>query len=548
MKFENIYIESNDDVSAVVEKILNSRNENLILFLPEQSKITESILNLRLLYREAKSASKNIFLDTNEEEVKIMAGEVGIPILEQEKVSPTPVKKGPAFVRDIAPPKVKKINKERPGAEESEQPIFIKKKKISFTKDVKLKSFSNEEISEKELEKPKKTKKFFKFSKGLLIFILTAIVLFLAVGAMIYFFSRAEIQIITEKTNWQTQSAILASKSIEEADAENFKIPAEYLKFSRQVVQDFPATGTKDIQNKSRGKIKIYNSYSSTAQLLVSNTRFLSQEGKLFRLLSNTTVPGAQVEAGKVIPSFIEAEVIADQAGEEYNIGPSRFTIPGFKGTPKYDKFYAESQDSMKEGYIGQAKVISSEDLSGAKNKLIELAQISLEEEFQSKFPQGFKILNEAKSFNIEKTDFSHQIGERADSFRGNITLSLKIITFRESDVRDVFVYNAQKEMPFINNKELFSFEFQYGIPRVDFERGLLSFPVNASLVFRQKINTQDFKNRLPKMRKDKLQDFFKQFEGIEKINLEIKPSFLPFLPPNSKNLKIVVDPPENHQ
>ncbi len=74
-------------------------------------------------------------------------------------------------------------------------------------------------------------------------------------------------------------------------------------------------------------------------------TRFLALDGKIFRLTKGITVPGAKIVEGKIIPSSIEAAVIADQPGEAYNIGPvSRFSIPGLKGTPKYEAFYAESK------------------------------------------------------------------------------------------------------------------------------------------------------------------------------------------------------------
>ena len=62
MKFENIYIDANDDVSTIVEKILNSESSNFVIFVPEDSKLAESEINFKLLAREAKSAGKKIFL------------------------------------------------------------------------------------------------------------------------------------------------------------------------------------------------------------------------------------------------------------------------------------------------------------------------------------------------------------------------------------------------------------------------------------------------------------------------------------------------------
>ncbi len=554
MKLENIYIESDDDVSMVVERILNTQSDNVVLFIPEQAKISETILNLRLLFREAKAAKKKIFLNTEEEEVAAMAEEVGIPVMKY-KEPVKPVSRGPSFIRDIAPPSKNKKEKRIDGvkkeeteeeAEGAEAVVAFKKKAAKKIPSVRQwPTETEEEVSEKK-HSPRKIRHHRKIPKWLILSG-AAVIGVLVLGALgVYLFSSAEVQIITKKTVWQNQSAVLALKNLDEADLDNFKIPAEYLKFSRQAAQDFPATGLKDVKVKSSGKIKIFNAYSSTPQNLVTNTRFLSQEGKIFRLTAAVTVPGAKVEDGKIIPSFVEVKVVADQAGAEYNIGPTHFTIPGFQGTPKYDKFYADSAEAMTGGYVGQAKVISQEDLNQAQNQLTDLARVSLEEEFQSKFPQGFKILNEAKSFSADKITYSGLVGDRVDTFRGNITASLKAIAFRESDIQKVFLYNSIKGEADLNEKELFSSDFQYGMPRVDFEKGMISFPVSANLVFREKIDVSGFPEKLAGMGEKEFQKFFANLPGIENGIIRVKPSFLNFLPLNVKNINIVLDPTAN--
>lgn len=552
MKMENIYIESDDDVSRVVERILNTQSDNIVLFLPEQAKISETILNLRLLLREAKAAKKKIFLNTEEEEVAAMAEEVGIPVMKY-KEPVKPVSRGPSFIRDIAPPVrnkkervvdgVKKEEVLRP-LEKSEIPAVSKNNFVS-------KSVSSNWLNAQEEESEKKSalrksKRHRHLPKGVVLAGL-AIIIVLALGASgVYLFSSAEVQIVTKKITWQNQSAVLALKSLDEADQVNFKIPAEYLKFSRQASQDFPATGLKDVKVKSSGKIKIFNAYSSTPQNLVVNTRFLSQSGKIFRLTAGVIVPGAKVEAGKIIPSFVEVKVVADQAGAEYNIEPTHFTIPGFQGTPKYDKFYADSSEAMTGGYVGQAKIISQEDLNQAKSQLTELAQVSLDEEFQSKFPQGFIILNEAKSFTVEKIVYSGLVGDQMETFSGSVTASLKTIAFRESDIKGVFLASAIKSDSVLAEKELFSSDFQYGMPRVDFEKGMISFPVNATLVFRDQIDVSGFPKELAGLSEKQFQKFFADLPGIESGIIKVKPSFLNFLPLNVKNIKIVLDPTAN--
>ena len=82
-------------------------------------------------------------------------------------------------------------------------------------------------------------------------------------------------------------------------------------------------------------------------------------------------MPGAKIEEGKVIPSLIKARVAAEKAGDEYNIGPiDKFFIPGFKGSAKYNGFYAKSESNMAGGFVGEEAYPTDEDIKSAKLKI----------------------------------------------------------------------------------------------------------------------------------------------------------------------------------
>ena len=116
--------------------------------------------------------------------------------------------------------------------------------------------------------------------------------------------------------------------------AGNF-IQGEVLEAEKEVSQNFTAHGKKLKSTKAHGTMRIYNNYSTAAQTLVATTRFISNEGKLFRTKERVVIPGGYYEGGKLAAGFIDIEVIADQPGEDYNIDPSTFSIPGFVGTSK---------------------------------------------------------------------------------------------------------------------------------------------------------------------------------------------------------------------
>lgn len=98
---------------------------------------------------------------------------------------------------------------------------------------------------------------------------------------------------------------------------------------------------------KATGKIMIYNEFSTAEQKLIINTRFESPDGRIYKLAQSITVPGKKIINQQEIPGQIEAVVIAEEEGSQYNIDPTKFTIPAFKGGPKYEYFYGISTDSI---------------------------------------------------------------------------------------------------------------------------------------------------------------------------------------------------------
>lgn len=122
----------------------------------------------------------------------------------------------------------------------------------------------------------------------------------------------------------------------------------------------------KEVNQKAQGELTVYNNYSEAPQILIKNTRFQTEDGKIFRIGDSITVPG---KTGNT-PGSIKVKVSADTYGKEYNIAPTNFKIPGFKGTARYDAFYAKSDTSMTGGASGIVQIVSEADILNANSEL----------------------------------------------------------------------------------------------------------------------------------------------------------------------------------
>ena len=74
---------------------------------------------------------------------------------------------------------------------------------------------------------------------------------------------------------------------------------------------EFPATGTQNTSGKAKGKITIYNSYSTQVQKFVPS-RFQSESGKIFWTIVSVNVPGIQQKwkgcSGEITTDVVAAE------------------------------------------------------------------------------------------------------------------------------------------------------------------------------------------------------------------------------------------------
>lgn len=160
-----------------------------------------------------------------------------------------------------------------------------------------------------------------------------------------------------------------------------------------------PKRSVKKVFRKAEGDVVIYNNFSEQPQKFVKGTRISTTDGKIFRTTGDVVIPG---KSGST-PGQVNAHVQADVDGVEYNIGPTKFTIPGLKATPKFKDFYAESSKTMTGGASGNSNEVSDADLQKAiqdmRAKLVESAQSQI----GVNVPDGFTYNKDALILSTNK-------------------------------------------------------------------------------------------------------------------------------------------------
>jgi len=343
------------------------------------------------------------------------------------------------------------------------------------------------------------------------------------------FSSSAEIQ-IKARTAGHNFSGILTA----EKNKESGGIPFKEVTLSKENSVDLEAMGEEDVERKASGEIIVFNNYSQNPQTLIRNTRFETPEGLIYRTKDTITVPGFTTRNKETVPGQLRIRVYADFPGGEYNIGLTDFTIPGFKGLPQFENFFARSNTEMTGGFIGRAKVINEEEEENKREELRRNLESELRTEILTQVPEDFIVLPQSFkfSFNSEKNEESGNMVTIRESGRiSGIALDRRSL---EQEITSN-IFDQSREEVTISNLESLSFNLGSDTSGKDTFEFELSGRVN--LVW--EIDEQSVKEDLAGKRKREMTSILAQYSGIEEARASIKPFWKRSFPKNPEKIKV---------
>ncbi len=562
---KKIFVDREEGIAELVERIISDEDTDLVLVIPKNSVLGESVGNFRILKREADGASKNLLIETVDNAVLALAGKASI-----EGYHPLFREGRSRSLSDIRPHG--EPAEEAPVAHPARRSVDIRitkggKTRTKITEEPIVDGGPTDEELEEMAERDRRAaaeavaesadiaegpetvrRRFPRIRMPRVRFgrrstaAIGAVVLVLIAGAFIVgkFMSRADV-VVTFKTSDGSQTvAVTASKTIARSQANGaLVLPGELLTQSRNTTQFFPATGRAVVSQKAAARLIIYNAYSSEAQSLVATTRFETPDGKIFRLDSGVTVPGAKIQDGKVIPSSIEVAVTADKPGEEYNIGPvSKLTIPGFKGTPKFDGFYGELKEKASGGAVGERAVPTDADIAAAREKVTEMLSASLRSNLLANRPEDLKILEGASSMTLPR----FTAGKVADD-KGQFSVfaegQFRAMAFREGDLRKALLTRAANGRTDLDFRSL---ELVFRDVRVDLGKGEVAFTAEAKGVVAPKFDDAEFKQQIAGKDLATARQNILALPDLQQAQIDLWPFWLGTVPQNPDRISVTVN------
>lgn len=554
-KEKKIFFEETDELQDVLKTLEKTSVEKIILVLPKRSPLAEGIENFHTLQEKAKILKKEILVESVDDHILELAALAKIPA-----VNPVFRMRERAISDIVVRPKTHQKIEEKiiASREATKKGKTILSKKESESEEIIVPSFEEEKAKktltaiktqkkeeksvydrfEKKQEREKKRGNLKRIIKPLIV------LLVLGIGWFVwtYILPSAKITLVAKRTTKNVQENVLISikdTAFSIMPDGSIVLPGQLLSASKNAQIEIPAQGKTHVDEKARGKLTIYNGFDTKPQILVSSTRFQSPDGKIFRLVTQITVPGGKNENGVITPGSVTAEVIADQPGDAYNLSPAKnWKIPGFQGTPRYNTFYAENAEAMNGGFTGERPMATDADMQSGDVKLTETLRSALDAQMSVLLTEKFKLIDGATFFEISKKQIQSDDKQPDKAFFYG-KANMKKIVFIEDMLAAAIRTKYKDEIP--ENAAAEMIRLDYGTVQVDFTEGTMRVPVSGTIIYKPTVDTANFLDAIHGKAQNEVQQYALSLPWFDSMRISFWPLWVKTIPKNVDRIELEI-------
>ncbi|MEX0912978.1 MAG: hypothetical protein WDZ56_00445 [Candidatus Paceibacterota bacterium] len=333
-----------------------------------------------------------------------------------------------------------------------------------------------------------------------------------------------------------TVNAVLEAKR---QNASASELAYEVMTLEAEGAREVTATGQEEVETQATGNITIYNT-GSESQRLITNTRFQTKEGLVFRIKDPAVVPAAT--DGN--PGSIVAEVFADEAGEKYNISAgTRLRVPGFQENDMmelYEAIYAENPAAISGGYSGPRFIVDEEQLATSMESLQSELRQALLNRVEGERPAGFTLFDSSVVF-VYQDLAPEEIGEGQVRLKQKAILQVPI--FKNEDfaafIAAATVPGYEGEPVRIEDTSKLSFEY-VTVPSNILAEEMISFRLSGNPRLIWVFDTEQLKTDLAGGSQSALNIVLGGYPAIEKASATIRPFWKQSFPNSTEEITIV--------
>lgn len=430
MNKDVIYIDVDDDVTAIIGKIKRAKEKIVALVPPKRAGALQSAVNLRLLDRLAKAERKQLVLITNNQALIALSASAKIPVAKNLQTKPE-VAEVAALVVDNGDDIID--GADLPVGDHAKTAAVGTGAAVAATMrsdeiDATDLNIDGESVSgpvasttlakssmSKTAKAGKKSKipNFDTFRKKLILGISGGIAL---IALLIWMFgiAPAATVVITAST---TPAPVSSSVTLGGTAATDFSkgiVSSVAQSEQKNETVEFEATGTKDVGDKATGSLKI-SKLTQTPYGVPAGTKFTSSGGVAFVTDEAVTIPASVA----CFPSFCAQSVTVDVTAAQS--GTSSNGVTGTATGP--DNTSGTFQGATSGGTTKVAKVVTAEDVERAQGQLLGASTDAQKAALKKKFTNGEVVID--SSFTVERGAVTSAPAVDAEAANNKATLTI---------------------------------------------------------------------------------------------------------------------------
>jgi len=539
MNKDVIYIDVEDDITAIIGKVKASKEKVVALVPPKRIGVLQSAVNLRLLARAAKQTDKHLALVTNNHALIALATSASIPVAKNLQTKPE-MAEVPALEVDDGEDIIEGAT--LPVGDHAGQATSAddaKEAKGAAMAAALAEAPTGNDAPKKPKVKSPKVPNFSKFRKKLILIVAGAVLLLSFLVWAIFFAPRATVVIKARTTPTSVNEQVtISTGATTSLDKNTLKAISKEKTDEKSV--EFQATGKKDAGKKATGAVQFSNRRGASVSVPAGTS--LTASGLEFVVDSAVTIPGATVcpDRPAICPGTAEGSVTAAENGSKYNAATGNLSgVPGGAA--------ASFTDATSGGVSKMVTIVTAGDVQKAKESLAESDTDAIRGELKDQFSSAVAI---EESFRVEYkgTDTSVAVGEEAEK----VTLTTEVV-YRlygvEAKELDTYLdaYLA-KELGKTNDQRVYT----NGSNKVVFQEARrANNGARATLIATAqvgpKIDDDEVKTQAKGKRFGEIQQSLEAIQGVDSVDVQFFPFWVSTVPNDEGRITIKFDIDESN-
>ncbi len=545
---ETIYIDVDDEITNIIEKVRSSKAGIVALVLPKRAATLQSLVNMKLLKRSAEQSGKNLVLVTTEKSLLPLAGVAGLHVAETATSRPN-VPSAPVLddgVEDVEEPVgavAEDFNPALAGATSVGVLAGMAAKNDDADDEIEVPADIDDTADDAEAAndtKPKRDKKlavpsFDSFKKKMALGIVAGIALIAFLVWAIMFAPSATIKLATETSTVKINESISLSTEAKELDLQQNIVPATAQAQKKAYTQQVSATGQQNNGERATGTVSFTasdctlpanapESIAAGSSVTSNGKTYITQEKATYSLTGVSTCVNYKTNA---------VAITALKAGAEYNVAAGST----FGGAGTGTGAAAGGTDDI-------VKVVTQSDIDSAKAKIASQDSTAVKQALAEGLrAQNLRPMETTFLASEPEVTSSAKPGDKADAVTVTANVNYNMLGTKEEDLRTVVASIVNKEIDPDKQKIL-----DNGLAKATFSQESPATTTSAVINMRAvaiagpEIDVNEVKQIAKGKKAGEIEQELKKIPGVTEVQVEYSPFWVSSVPNDESKITVSIN------